>query len=56
MVVEAEQQFFEAVAALSAGAGSFADALIEALARKAGCSHTVTFDRKALRLPGFEPA
>ena len=56
LVVEAEEQVSEAVAALKVGAGSFTDALIGALARKAGCSHTVTFDRKALRLEGFELA
>lgn len=32
---------------------SFADALIGALATSAGCSHVVTFDRKAGRLPAF---
>jgi predicted nucleic-acid-binding protein len=29
---------------------------IGALGVSAGCSHTVTFDRKALRLPDFAPA
>ena len=33
---------------------TFADALIAALGARAGCSATVTFDRKALWLPGFE--
>jgi predicted nucleic-acid-binding protein len=33
--------------------GSFADALIGALGAKVDCSHTVTFDQKALRLPEF---
>jgi predicted nucleic acid-binding protein len=32
----------------------FADALIGALAQRAGCVKTFTLDRKALRLPGFE--
>jgi predicted nucleic-acid-binding protein len=40
--------------ALKEGHGSFADALIGALGVKAGCSSTLTFDRKALRLPDFE--
>ncbi|MGA2795558.1 MAG: type II toxin-antitoxin system VapC family toxin [Roseiarcus sp.] len=54
LVVENEQQVFAAMLALKTGRGSFADALIGALDAKAGCSSTVTFDRKALRLPGFE--
>jgi predicted nucleic-acid-binding protein len=35
------------------GRGRFADTLIAELGALAGCSHTLTFDRKALRLPGF---
>ena len=54
LVVEAEQEVFAAMVALKAGQGSFADAIIAALGTKAGCSRTLTFDRKALRLPGFE--
>lgn len=54
LVVENEQQVFAAMLALKTRRGSFADALIGALDAKAGCSRTVTFDRKALRLPGFE--
>ena len=34
----------------------FADALISAVAQWAGCSTTLTFDRKAARSPGFSPA
>ena len=52
-VVDSEQQVFAAMIALKDGLGSFADALIAALAADAGCSVTLTFDRKALRLPGF---
>jgi predicted nucleic-acid-binding protein len=52
--VESEQQVFTAMIALKEGRGSFADALIGALDAKAGCSRTLSFDRKALRLPGFE--
>jgi predicted nucleic-acid-binding protein len=40
--------------ALKEGSGSFADALIGALGAKAGCTRTLTFDKSALRLPGFE--
>ena len=52
-VVESEQEVFAAMIALREGHGSFADALIGALAASAGCSRTVTFERKALRLSGF---
>jgi predicted nucleic-acid-binding protein len=51
--IECEQQVLVAMVALQRGRGSFADALIGALASQAGCSTTLTFDRKALRLPGF---
>lgn len=52
-VVESEQQVFSAMIAFRRGLGSFADALIAALAAKAGCSVTLTFDQKALLLHGF---
>ena len=54
LVVESEQEVFTAMIALKEGRGSFADALIGALGAKAGCSRTLTFDRKALRLAAFE--
>jgi predicted nucleic-acid-binding protein len=54
LVIENEQQVFTAMTAVKEGSGSFADALIGALGIKAGCSHTVTFDREALRLPTFK--
>jgi predicted nucleic-acid-binding protein len=54
LIVENQSEVFTAITALKEGRGSFADALIGALSAKAGCSRTVTFDRKALRLPGFE--
>jgi len=55
LVVENEQEVFSAMIALKEGHGSFADALIVALGARVGCSRTLTFDRKALRLPGFQP-
>ena len=54
LVVEDEQEIFTAMIALQRGQGAFADALIAALGARRGCSRTLTFDRKALRLPGFE--
>ena len=56
LVVENEQEVFIAMIALKDGRASFADAMIASLAAKAGCSHTLTFDQKALRMPGFKPA
>jgi predicted nucleic-acid-binding protein len=51
--VECEQQVFAAMIAVKEGQGDFADALIGALGKRAGCSETLTFDRKALRLSDF---
>lgn len=52
--VENEQEVFTAMVAFKKGHGSFAGALIAGLSAKAGCSFTLTFDHKALRLPGFK--
>lgn len=54
LVVENEQAVFTAMIALRDGRGSFSEALIGVLGKAAGCSCTVTFDRKALRLDEFE--
>jgi predicted nucleic-acid-binding protein len=54
LVVERERQVFEAMMLTRRRAADFADALIGLTALRAGCSHVVTFDRKAARLPGFE--
>ena len=54
LVVENEQEVFTALIALKKGQGSFADAVIAALGARRGRSRTLTFERKALRLPGFE--
>jgi predicted nucleic-acid-binding protein len=53
LAIEAAPQVFEATVALKAGRASFADALIGALGRRAGCTTTYTFDRKAARLASF---
>ncbi|MGA9867899.1 MAG: hypothetical protein WBQ75_15855 [Acetobacteraceae bacterium] len=53
-MIEHEQDVFTAMIALREGCGSFADALIGALGARAGCSHTMTFDRDASRLPDFQ--
>ena len=54
LVVEHEREVFLAMDALREGRGQFADTLIGALSASAGCSRILTFDRRALRLPGFE--
>jgi predicted nucleic-acid-binding protein len=56
LVVECEQEVFAAMTALAESLGSFPDALIGALGARAGCAATLTFDRRALRLPNFELA
>jgi predicted nucleic-acid-binding protein len=56
LVVENEQEVFTAMIALKEGKASFADAIILALGARAGCSYTLTFDRKASRLSGFKLA
>lgn len=54
LVVENERQVFAAMVSLKQGRGAFADALIGELGARAGCSHTLTFDKKAIRLPNFK--
>jgi predicted nucleic-acid-binding protein len=52
--IQNEQQVFTAMISLRRGWGVFSDALIAALGAWAGCESTLTFDKKALRLAGFE--
>lgn len=54
LLVQNEQEVFTAMVALKQGRRSFADALIAELGTRAGFVRTLTFDHKALRLPGFE--
>ncbi len=56
LVIENEQEVFTAMIALKERRGDFSDAMIGVLGQKAGCKYTLTFDQKALRLAGFEPA
>jgi predicted nucleic-acid-binding protein len=53
LIAEFEQEVFAAMIVLRLGIGSFAEAVIAARGTKAGCSCTLTFDKGALRLPGF---
>jgi predicted nucleic-acid-binding protein len=54
LFVENEQEVYTAMVLLQTGQSSFADALIGALGQWADCDFTLTFDRKASRLDGFE--
>lgn len=56
LFVQNEREVFTAVSALHDGTGSFADALIGALGAWAGCTATLTFDKKAARLKQFQLA
>jgi predicted nucleic-acid-binding protein len=53
LVIENVREVSTGLIALKEKRGTFADALIAALAAKAGCRHTLTFDQKALRLSGL---
>ena len=52
--VQNEQESFTAMTALKTRAGSFSDALIGALGAWAGCTVTLTFDKKTKRLKQFQ--
>jgi predicted nucleic-acid-binding protein len=52
--VQNEQQVFEAAFALKRGTGEFEDALSGSLNAWAGCNSTLTFDKRASRLPYFQ--
>ena len=52
--VQNEQQVFEAVFLFKRGAGEFEDALTGAINAWAGCSKTLSFDRRAGKLAHFE--
>jgi len=54
LTLQNDQQVFEAMFALRRGTGEFEDALIGTLNAWAGCPHTLTFDRRALRMPYFQ--
>jgi predicted nucleic-acid-binding protein len=53
LIIQHEQEVFAAMIALKQGSSSFSDAIIAELGAQAGCIHTLTFDQKALRFPGF---
>jgi predicted nucleic-acid-binding protein len=51
--LEHQESVAFALSASQRGNADFADALIGAIAAEARCTHTLTFDRSAARLPGF---
>jgi predicted nucleic-acid-binding protein len=53
-VIQNEREVHTAMMIFERGQGSFDDALIGALGLWAGCTSTLTFDKKASRLHGFE--
>ena len=54
LLIQNENEVHTAMFALRTGQGSFDDALIGVLGTWAGCEYTLTFDKKASRLQGFE--
>ena len=56
VVVESVDDVVQAIEDVRGLNADFADALISALGRRAGCQATLTFDRDAARLPGFQLA
>jgi len=54
LMLEHAEVIWRALGAFRGSQANFSDALIVELGRDAGCSKTVTFDRRASRHPGFE--
>jgi predicted nucleic-acid-binding protein len=55
IVVASEAEVFAAVTLVEDGLGEFPDALMARLNGAAGCTHALSFDRRARRLPGLRP-
>jgi predicted nucleic-acid-binding protein len=53
-IVENVEVAWKAVRAFNANSADFCDALIGQANMYSGCKHTVTFDKKAASLPGFD--
>ena len=53
LAFESRDRLADALAGFSRGRGDFADYIIGARAREAGCSTVATFDRALFREPGF---
>jgi len=51
-VVQESEAVWIAIDTFEQTGADFSDALIAALDRRSGCDHTVTFDRRATKIPG----
>jgi len=54
LIVERAEIVGQALGNFKSSRSDFADCLIERTGNAAGCRHTVTFDRRAARLPGMK--
>jgi len=54
LIVENVEVAWKALRAYDANSADFCDALIGQANVQSGCEHTVTFDKKAASLPGFD--
>ena len=54
LVVEDHEDVVRAIEMVRNDRAEFSDALIMLLARRAGCSKTLTFDKRAAKLSGFK--
>ena len=54
LIVENAEVAWKALRAYDANSADFCDALIGQANIHSGCEHTVTFDKKAASLPGFD--
>ena len=54
LFIQNEREVYYALQVVKKGEGTFNDVLVSALSFWSGCTHTLTFDRKASRLPGFK--
>ena len=52
--IESANEVHSAVADFEKSSAGFTDCLLARTNAAAGCEHTITFDRKAAKLPGFE--
>lgn len=52
--VESAGDVIEALRNFRIGSADFSDCLMAQCCRSAGCDYTITFDRKAAKLPGFK--
>jgi len=54
LIVENVEITWKALREYDSNNTDFCDALIDQINKKSGCEHSVTFDKKAAKLPGFD--